>query len=207
MRGDARDMHPPRAEFYYPQRIVGHQTVPCRHLHGEEVCGRQDLPVELQELPPTHASLASCGRWVKVVAPQDVPHGHRVDVVPKVGQRTLDASIASGRILFGHADDQLLDLFGDTRLAKVPAMAASVELLRGEAVVPAQEGIWGGNRGDLLEAFATDRVCERCKTAAFRIGQAQPPAAKLGFEEAILCLQVGNYLLLVTLKSAGEHGE
>lgn len=50
-------------------------------------------------------------------------------------------------------------------------------------------------------------MCERCKTAAFRIGQAQPPAAKLGFEEAILCLQVGNDLLLVTLKSAGEHGE
>lgn len=120
--------------------------------------------MELQELPPTHASLASRGRWVEVVAPQDVPHGHGVDVVPKVGQRTLDASIAPGRILFGHADDQLLDLLRDTRLAKVPAMAASVELLRDEAVVPAQEGIWGGNRSDLLEAFATDR----CASAARR---------------------------------------
>lgn len=67
-------------------------------------------------------------------------------------------------------------------------MVASVELLRDEAVVPAHQGIWGSNRGHFFEACATDRVCERRKTAAFLVGQAQPPAPKLGFEDAVFRL-------------------
>jgi hypothetical protein len=51
----------------------------------------------------------------------------------------------------------------------VATVAAPVELLRDEAVVPTQEGVWGGNRGDLFQAFATDRVCEHREAAAFGV--------------------------------------
>ena len=86
-------------------------------------------------------------------------------------------------------------------------MLAPVELLRDEAVVPAQEGIRGGERGDLFQAFATERVGERGKAAAFGVGQAQPAATELGFEDAVFLKEIGDDLLLVTLEPAGDHGD
>jgi hypothetical protein len=74
-------------------------------------------------------------------------------------------------------------------------------------VIPAQEGVWVGNRGDLFEACATERVGERGEAAAFGVGQAQLSAAELSFEDAVFLLQIGDDLLLVTLEPAGEHGE
>jgi hypothetical protein len=74
-------------------------------------------------------------------------------------------------------------------------------------VIPAQEGVWVGNRGDLFEACATERVGERGEAAAFRVGETQPAAAELGFEETVFRVEIRDDLLLVTLEPAGEHGE
>jgi hypothetical protein len=142
-----------------------------------------------------------------MVAAQDIAHRDRVDAVPQVREGALDASIAPGRILLSHADHELFDLFGHTRSSKRSAVLAPLECLRDEAVVPAHEGIGGGNRGHLLEACATEWVGQRSKAAAFHVGQAQPSAAELGFEDAILFLEIGDDVLLVTVDPTGECGE
>src|SRR5262245_9558678 len=86
-------------------------------------------------------------------------------------------------------------------------MAASIELLRDEAVVPAQERVWGSHRGDFFEACTTEWLCERCEAAAFRVGETEPAATKLGFEDAILFLKIGDNSLLVTVKPSGQHSQ
>ena len=54
--------------------------------------------------------------------------------------------------------------------------------------------------------LAPERVGE-CGEAAFSVGQPEPSATKLGFEYAILFLQIGDHLLLVTLDQAGDHDD
>jgi hypothetical protein len=70
----------------------------------------------------------------------------------------------------------------------VATVVASVELLSDQAVVPAQEGLGGGDRGHLLQACAAQRVGQRREAAAFGVGQAQPATPELGFKDAILFL-------------------
>ena len=119
----------------------------------------------------------------------------------------MDASTAPSRILLSHADHALFDLFGHTRSSKRAAVLAPIECRRDEAVVPAHEGIGGGNRGHLWETCATEWMGQRRKAAVFYVGQAQPSAAELGFEDAILFLEIGDDVLLVTVNPTGECGE
>jgi hypothetical protein len=62
-------------------------------------------------------------------------------------------------------------------------------------------------RGDLLQACAAKGVGYSCEATTVGVGQAQLSAPELGSEDTILCLQVCDNLLLVTLDPAGEHGE
>jgi hypothetical protein len=118
MRRDPRNLHAPRGQLHDHEDIIGHQATPGGDLHGEEVRGRKDLPVELEELPPVHAGLTALRGGLQVVATQDVPHRDGVDGMSQIGQGTLDAAIAPGGILFGHTDHELFDLLGHTRSAK-----------------------------------------------------------------------------------------
>jgi hypothetical protein len=114
--------------------------------------------VELQELRPTHTSVPALRSWFQRVTPQDMAYRDRVDVMPQICQGTLDMAIAPGWILFGHADHELFDLLGHTRSAKRSVMPAPVELLRDQAVVPAQEGVGHRDRGHLLRVLTAERV-------------------------------------------------
>jgi hypothetical protein len=144
--------------------------------------------VELQELRPTHTGVPALRSGFHRVAPQDMAHRERVDVMPQIRQGTLDAAIAPGRILFGHADHKLFDLLGHTRSAKPSAMPAPVELLRDRAVVPALEGVGRRDRGNLLQALTAERVGSCRQAPAFRVGEAEPAAAELGFEDMVFRL-------------------
>lgn len=73
--------------------------------------------------------LATLGCMLHVVAAQDIAHRDCIDAMPQVRQRPLDAAIAPGRMLFGHADDQLLDLRRDTGTSKLTAVLTAVCLL------------------------------------------------------------------------------
>jgi len=82
---------------------------------------------------------------------------------------------------------------------------APVKLLRDQPTIPAQQGVGGGNGGDRFEACATERMSERREAPAFGVGEPQPLRAEFGFENAILLLKAGDYLLLVPLNPAGDH--
>ena len=123
-----------------------------------------------------------------MVATYDITHGDRVDGMPQIRQSTLDPTIAPRRMLFCHADHELFDLLRDTRASQLWTMPAPVTLLGNQSLVPAQERVGGGNRGELFEAFPAKRVDQRSETAAFRVGQAQQAAAQLSFEDAVFFL-------------------
>jgi hypothetical protein len=41
----------------------------------------------------------------------------------------------------------------------------------------------------------------------FRVREAEPAASKLGFQDAVLLVQVGDNLLLVPWEPASDHGD
>jgi hypothetical protein len=86
-------------------------------------------------------------------------------------------------------------------------MPAPVEFLGHEAVVPAQEGLGRRQRGRLFEALTPERVGEHREAAAFGLGQTQPSATKLSFEDAVFLAQIIDDLLLVILDPPGNHGD
>jgi hypothetical protein len=181
--------------------------MPGGDLHREEVRGGQDLPVQREELRLAHARLPALRGGLQVVTAEDVPHRDRVNMMPQVRERPLDASIAPGRILFGHAHHELLHLLVDPGSATLTTLRTPVKLLGDQSLVPAQERVRRGNRGHFFEARATDRMCERCEAPAVGVRQAEPAATKLGFQDAVFLVQVGDNLLLVTLEPASDHGD
>jgi hypothetical protein len=144
--------------------------------------------------------------WFQMMAAQDVAHRNLVDVMPQVGQRSLDASVAPDSILFRHAHDKLLNLLGDTGSAEPLAVLAPVELLRDQSLVPPLEGLGRGDRGDLFEAFGVDWMGQCGETAPFGVGQPPLLVAKFGSKSAIFFDEVGDHVLLVPLNPAGDHG-
>jgi hypothetical protein len=105
-------------------------------VNGEKVGRRQDVPVHLEKLGPAHTRLAALRSGFQMVTTEDVAHGQLVDGMSHVGQSTLDATIALRRILFGHADHELLNLLGDTRSANRASRRAPVKLLGDQSLVP-----------------------------------------------------------------------
>ena len=69
-------------------------------------------------------------------------------------------------------------------------------------LVPAQEGLWRRDRGDLFEAIAPERVSQRGEAAAFGIGEAEPAPTEVGFEDAVFLVQISDDVLLMTLNPA-----
>ena len=107
---DAGDLDAPCGQVHDHEHVVGHQTMPCCHLHREKVRRSKHLPVQLEKLRPAHARLTALRGGLHVVTTQDIAHGDLVDVMAEVRQGTLDAPIAPGGVLLGHLDDELLDL-------------------------------------------------------------------------------------------------
>jgi hypothetical protein len=207
MRRDARNLHAPRRQFHHDEHIVRHQAVPRRHFHREEVGCGEHLPMHLQKLPPAHARLAALRGGLQVMATEDITHRNLVDGMPQICQGALNAAIAPARILLGHLDREAFDLLGHGWPTTLGAARAPVKLLGDQSLVPAQEGVRRGDRRDLFEALTTERIGERREAAALGVGEPQPSATKLGFEDTVFLLEIGNNLLLVTLEPPGDHGD
>jgi len=58
-----------------------------------------------------------------------------------------------------------------------------------------------------LQALAAKWVGACRKTAAFRVGEPQSVTTEVGFEDAVLFLEVGDDVLLVPLEPASDHGD
>src|SRR5919202_305322 len=129
MGGDARNLHTPRGQFHGEQDIIRHQAVPCRHLHREEVGRSEYLPMHLEELCPTHPSLAALWSRLYMVPAQDGAHGALVDLMAQIGQRTLDAPIPPGGVLLGHLDGEPLDLLCHRWSPQLTTVLTAIKLL------------------------------------------------------------------------------
>jgi len=186
--------------------VIRHQPVPRRHLHGEEVRGGQDLPVQLQELGPTHPRFPTLRGGFQVVATQDIAYGQLVDGMPQIRESTLDPSIAPGRIFFGHLDHELLDLLSDTRSATRSSLRIPIKLVGDQLLVPPQEGVGSDKGRHVLQALAAEWVGQRREAAPFGIREAKATTAELGFEHAVFRQKIRDDLLLVTLQPASNHG-
>jgi hypothetical protein len=207
MRGHPGNLYAPRGQFHDDKNIIRHEAVPGGDLDREEISGGEDFPMELQKLRPAHARLPSLRGRLHMVTAQDIPYGDRVDGMPQVGQGTLNPSITPSSILLSHPDHELFDLLGHPRAPKRSAMPAPVECLGHEAVVPAQEGLGCRQRGHLFEALTPERVGERREASAFGLGQMQPSAPELSFEDAVFLAQIIDDLLLVILDPPGDYGD
>ena len=141
-----------------------------------------------------------------MVTPQDVPHRQLVDAMPQVRERPRDATIAPRRILFRHADHELLDLLRDTRAARLSTLPAPINLLGDQSLVPPQEGIRCSDGRHRFEARAAEWVGQRSKSPALGIGEAELAAAEVGFEHTVFHEEIRDDLLLAPLDPAGDHG-
>jgi hypothetical protein len=91
--------------------------------------------VLLEKLLPGRLSFAlRC--WLNSVLRQDLCDRAATDVVPQVGECTLDAPIAPGAVLLRQTHDQFFNLLRRSRSARAPLLAAVV-LLRDQPAVPA----------------------------------------------------------------------
>jgi hypothetical protein len=114
--------------------------------------------MQLEELRPAHGHLASSRDWVEVVAPQEVAHSDRVNVMSRVRQGTLDAAVPPGGILFGHADHKRFDLVCNTGSSKRSAVPAPIKLLGDQPTIPTHKRVGHGSCGDFFEVLVAERV-------------------------------------------------
>jgi len=126
--------------------------------------------------------------------------------MPQIRERTLDPSIAPGRIAFGHLEHELLDLLSDTRSATWSSLHTPIKLLGDQVLVPPQEGVRSDKGRYFLQASTAEWVGQRREAAPFGIREAQATTAELGFEHVVFCKEIRDDLLLMTLQPASNHG-
>jgi hypothetical protein len=104
-----------------------------------------------------------------------------------------------------HAQDELLNLLGDAGSARVLTVLAAVKLPGDQSLVPPHEGVGCGQGGEFFETLATKGMGQGRKATALGVGEPEPSATELGFEDTILFSKVGDDLLLVPIDPAGDH--
>jgi hypothetical protein len=125
--------------------VVSHHRI----AHGKEVGGHDQFPVTAQKLLPRCLSFPLRG-WLDPAPLQNIGNRAARDLVPEVGQRTLDPTIAPIPVLFSHADDQRLDLIGGTRSPR-STLSTAVVLLSDQFAMPSEQGFGRHNGGHLRQ--------------------------------------------------------
>jgi len=88
--------------------------------------------------------------WLDPVPLQNIGNRAARDLVPEVGQRALDPTIAAIPILFSLSDDQPLDLIGGTR-SPPSTLYTAVVLLSDQLAMPSEQGFGRHNGGHLRQ--------------------------------------------------------
>src|SRR5580704_15974440 len=79
--------------FDKKQYVVGDQTPPGQHFHGEEIRPRKDVHLRPNELFPGRGT-TPLRRWRDIVPSQNVPDRLVRDFMAQVGQGADDAIVA-----------------------------------------------------------------------------------------------------------------
>jgi hypothetical protein len=122
------------------QQVEGDKPGLRPDLDGREVDRAEHVPVGLEEFLPGRLPLSLRHRLDAVFTENGADGGVR-DLVPEVSQCALDAVVAPGRILPGHAQHEFDDLRSDPRAPDASATIAAVPLLGDELPVPTKDGI------------------------------------------------------------------
>ena len=120
---------------------------------------------------------------------EDVSDSLVRNVVAEVGEGARDPIVSPTAVLFGHADDERLDLWADSRSARIGAMLGSIELAGDQATIPAEYRLRLGDTGDLGEKFATEASADFGKCAALGVGESDP-AGQVRAQDSVLCDEV-----------------
>ena len=106
------------------------------------------------------------------VLSEDVSDCRIGNVEAQVGQSALDAVVAPGGILPGHAEDEPGDLIRNWRSARrLPFAVAVVPFLGDKPMVPTEDRVGGYNGGQLHHRFATQSLALDGQYPALVIGQ------------------------------------
>jgi hypothetical protein len=132
MGGDAEDVHPTAGVLDDEERV---EPVQGDRVEVKQVAGEDRLALRSEELCPGRSGPPR--RGVDSGGVQDFPDGGDADLVAESGEFAVDAAVAPGGVLGGHAHDQGADTGGDggaTSASGLGGPAASDEL-----PVPAQD--------------------------------------------------------------------
>ena len=125
----------------------------------------------------------------------------------EVGQGALDAVVAPGRILPGHAQDEFDDFRFDGRPPHGPSAVAEVPLLGHQLPVPAQDGVGGAGGADLAEDLPTEHIALDRQASPLVVVEPDPLLAVGFLQDLVLGAEILDDFLLLLIDQAGEDGE
>src|SRR4051812_47406549 len=129
------------------------QSSPCPDFDGEEVRRNDQVPMTLEELHPGRFSI-SLGCRFDTVPSEDSSDRTPSALMPQVGQRTLQPTVAPIPIFLCHTDHQGCYIVLFQRPTGF-AVCAPVVLLGNELSVPSQQRCWRYQSDNLAQKFAT----------------------------------------------------
>ena len=173
------------------------------HLDGEQIAGRQALPVRLQERLPGHVP-APLGRRVDSVVVQDPLHRGPGDRVAEVRERAADPRVAPPRIVDRHPAHELGDVLSGHWSTSTSAGAAIV-CLGDQSPVPTQDRIRGDDARDLRQDPPAEFVTAHSESTTLGVRQAKRPRAQVFSEDPILLPEIVDQIVLVTVHPASER--
>ena len=216
LRVDPGDGHAAGSQLDHEEDEVPPEPRQRQHLDGEQIAGRQALPVRLQERLPGHVP-APLGRRVDSVVVQDPLHRGPGDsvaevreraadprVAPPVRERAADPRVAPPRIVDRHPDHELGDVLSGHWSTSTSAGAAIV-FLGDQSPVPTQDRIRGDDARDLRQDPPAEFVTAHSESTTLGVRQAKRPRAQVFSEDPILLPEIVDQIVLVTVHPASER--
>ena len=203
LRVDPGDGHAAGSQLDHEEDEVPPEPRQRQHLDGEQIAGRQALPVRLQERLPGHVP-APLGRRVDSVVVQDPLHRGPGDSVAEVRERAADPRVAPPRIVDRHPDHELGDVLSGHWSTSTSAGAAIV-FLGDQSPVPTQDRIRGDDARDLRQDPPAEFVTAHSESTTLGVRQAKRPRAQVFSEDPILLPEIVDQIVLVTVHPASER--
>ena len=145
--GRSDDVDLARAELDHEERVDRDETAGRPDLCSEEVSSRDAVPVNAEEVLPARAS-RTFWSWLDAVVLEDALHGVVANAVPEVEESALDAAVAPGESLDGHADDEVFDHLHRPRSSATRIVGP---ILCDQFSMPAHQGVGGYDGREFVE--------------------------------------------------------
>ena len=203
LRVDPGDGHAVGSQLDHEEDEVPPEPRQRQHLDGEQIAGRQALPVRLQERLSGHVPAPLGCRGDSVVVQDPLHHGPG-DSVAEVRERAADPRVAPPRIVDRHPDHELGDVLSGHWSTSTSAGAAIV-FLGDQSPVPTQDRIRGDDARDLRQDPPAECVTAHSESTTLGVRQAKRPRAQVFSEDPILLPEIVDQIVVVTVHPASER--